>query len=232
MFYWMVPEAVKTHLMPLSLDSMSKADGGSRKKTRKTQEERTAATTAVLLRAARELFSKKGFADTATEDILNAAGVTRGALYHHFDNKAALFRAVFENEEAALTARLMKVAQTQPDALSGLHAGCRAFLEACLDPVVQRIVLRDARAVLSLDELREIESRYTLAALRNGLSRAIASGAMVERSAEMLAHMILGALSEAAMAIARSPHPKKVLKDALREFDHLLEGLTRKPAGS
>jgi AcrR family transcriptional regulator len=209
---------------------MTKSESPPRKKPRKTQEERSAATTAVLLRAARELFAKKGFADTATEDILNAAGVTRGALYHHFDNKAALFRAVFEGEEAALTARLMKVAQSQPDPLSGLHAGCRAFLEACLDPVVQRIVLRDARAVLSLDELREIESRYTLAALRNGLKNAISSGALVERPVDMLAHMILGALSEAAMAIARSPHPKRVLKDALREFDLLIEGLTRKPA--
>lgn len=203
----------------------------TRKKPRKTQGERSAATTAQLLTAARELFSKKGFADTATEDIINAAGLTRGALYHHFDSKAALFRAVFEQEEAALTARLMKVAQAEGDALSGLRAGCRAFLEACLDPVVQRIVLRDARAVLSLDELREIESRYTLAALRNGIRTAIASGAVAERSAEMLAHMILGALSEAAMAIARAPQPRKVLKDALAEFDRMLEGLARNDAG-
>ena len=94
--------------------------------------------------------------------------------------------------------------------------------------MVQRIVLRDARAVLSLDELREIESRYTLAALRNGLANAIASGAMVERPIDMLAHMILGALSEAAMAIARAPQPKKVLKDALREFDMLIAGVTRR----
>ena len=210
---------------------MTKSDGSARKKPKKTQGERSAATTAALLRAARDLFAKKGFADTATEDILDAAGVTRGALYHHFDNKAALFRAVFENEEAALTARLAKVALAQPDALSGLRAGCRAFLEACLDPVVQRIVLRDARAVLSLDELREIESRYTLAALRNGLANAISSGAITERPVDMLAHMILGALSEAAMAIARSPHPKKVLKDALREFDLLIEGVTRRATG-
>ena len=210
---------------------MTKPHGPARKKARKTQGERSAATTALLTAAARDLFAKRGFAETATEDILQAAGVTRGALYHHFDNKAALFRAVFEIEEAALTARLMKVAQAQGDALGGLHAGCRAFLEACLDPVVQRIVLRDARAVLSLDELREIESRYTLAALRNGLKGAIASGAMVERSPDMLAHMILGALSEAAMAIARAPQPKKVLKEALAEFDLLLEGLTRKNAG-
>jgi AcrR family transcriptional regulator len=209
---------------------MTKLDAGARKKPRKTQGERTAATTAVLLGAARKLFAEKGFADTATDDILQQAGVTRGALYHHFDNKAALFRAVFEQEEAALTARLMKVAQAQPDALSGLHAGCRTFLEACLDPVVQRIVLRDARAVLSLDELREIESRYTLAALRNGLANAISSGAIADRPVDMLAHMILGALSEAAMAIARSPHPRKVLKDALREFDILIEGVTGRPA--
>ncbi len=205
---------------------MTKSVAPARKKPRKTQEERSAATTALLLSAARELFAKKGFADTATDDILAAAGVTRGALYHHFDNKAALFRAVFEQEEAALTARLMKVAQAQPDALAGLHAGCRAFLEACLDPVVQRIVLRDARAVLSLDELREIEQRYTLAALRNGLASAIKTGAIAERPVDMLAHMILGALSEAAMAIARSAHPRKVLKDALREFDILIDGVT------
>ena len=211
--------------------TMTKPDGPALKKARKTQGERSAATTALLLDAARELFAKKGYADTATEDILNAAGVTRGALYHHFDSKAALFRAVFEKEEAVLTARLVKVAQAQADARSALHAGCRAFLEACLDPVVQRIVLRDARAVLSLDEMREIESRYTLAALRNGLKSVIASDTMVERSPEMLAHMILGALSEAAMAIARAPQPKKVLKEALAEFNRLLEGLMRKNSG-
>lgn len=210
---------------------MSKPDGPTRKKARKTQGERSAATTASLVGAARDLFARRGFAETATEDILKEAGVTRGALYHHFDSKAALFRAVLESEEAALTARLMKVGQAQGDALSGLHAGCRAFLEACLDPVVQRIVLRDARAVLSMEEVREIESRYTLAALRNGLKAAIASGAIVERSPDMLAHMILGALSEAAMAIARAPQPKKVLKEALAEFDLLIEGLTRKRPG-
>lgn len=197
----------------------------------RTQSERRAATRAALIDAARPLFAERGYAHVGTEEIVHAAGVTRGALYHHFDSKAALFRAVFEQEEAALTARLMKVAQAQGDALSGLHAGCRAFLEACLDPVVQRIVLRDARAVLSLDELREIESRYTLAALRNGLKNAIASGALADRAPEMLAHMILGALSEAAMAIARAPQPKKVLKEALAEFDRLLEGLTRKNGG-
>ena len=207
---------------------MSKPDGPARKKARKTQGERSAATTALLVCRRPRAVRQTGFADTATEDILKEAGVTRGALYHHFDSKAALFRAVLESEEAALTARLMKVAQAQADALSGLHAGCRAFLEACLDPVVQRIVLRDARAVLSMDEVREIESRYTLAALRNGLKGAIASGAMVERSPDMLAHMILGALSEAAMAIARAPQPKKVLKEALAEFDLLIDGLTRK----
>lgn len=207
---------------------MNKSDNASRKRIRKTQEERSVATTSLLIRSARDLFARQGFAETSTDELLKAAGVTRGALYHHFDSKAALFRAVFEGEEAALTERLVKVAQSQPDALSGLRAGCQAFLEACLDPTVQRIVLRDARAVLSLDELREIESRYTLAALRNGLVQAIASGEMTVRSVDMLAHMILGALSETAMAIVRSDHPKKILKDALRELDTLLDGLTRR----
>src|SRR4051794_11520740 len=78
--------------------SMTRPDGSGRKKARKTQEERSAATTALLVAAARELFAKRGFAETATEDILKEAGVTRGALYHHFDSKAALFRAVLESE--------------------------------------------------------------------------------------------------------------------------------------
>jgi AcrR family transcriptional regulator len=192
---------------------------------RRTQQERTEATTAALIAAARQLFARVGFADTAIEDVLQSAGVTRGALYHHFDSKHALFRAVFELEEKALCDRVMAAAGREPLAGASLRAGCRAFLEVCLDPDVQRIVLSDAPAVLPPAELREIEARYAFAMLYRGLERAVAEGAMAPRPVEMLARFLFGALSECATAIARSTHPKKAFQDACRELDFVLGAL-------
>jgi AcrR family transcriptional regulator len=194
---------------------------------RKTQNERTEATKALLMAAARGQFAEKGFSETSIDEILSIAGVTRGALYHHFASKSELFKAVFEEEEKALVARVMALVYPQRGAWAKLQTGCRVFLEACLDPTIQRIVLRDARAVLALDELREIESRYTLALLRNGLTESIAEGAIVARPVDTLASMLLGALSESAMAIARSSQPKKTLKEALRELDNFLNSITK-----
>jgi AcrR family transcriptional regulator len=191
----------------------------------RTQAERTEATMERLMMAARELFAEKGYVATSTEDVIAAAGVTRGALYHHFDGKAALFKAVFEREEEALAARVMKVAQAEKRGMPSLRAGARAFLEACLDPTVRRIVLSDARSVLPLEELREIESRYTLRLLQSGIADAMSAGAVVDRPVDMLARMMLGALSEAATAIALSTTPKKTLREAQRELDTLLEAI-------
>jgi AcrR family transcriptional regulator len=199
-------------------------------KARRTQKERTEATTAAILAAARGLFARAGYAATSVDDVLRAAGVTRGALYHHFDGKAALFRAVFEAEEEALRARVMAAARREGRAWPSFRAGCRAFLEACLDPDVRRIVLSDARAVLSPEELREVESRHTLAMLRHGLERAVAEGAIAPRPVEVLTRFLFGALSECAVAIAASPQPKKTLQEAQRELDFVLGSLeARRP---
>jgi len=207
---------------------MARTHKGQGPKTGRTQEQRSEATVGKLVRIARQLFARNGFGETSIEDILEAAEVTRGALYHHFDSKTALFKAVFEREEEALAARIMTAAQSEKTAWASLRSGCRAFLEACLDPTVQRIVLRDARSVLALEDLREIESRHTLALLRNGLTRAAAEGAISPRPIDILAHMMLGALSECAMAIARSQSPKTTLKEATRELDTLLDAIAKR----
>jgi AcrR family transcriptional regulator len=205
---------------------MDTPEHNSGAKVRRTQQERTEATTAAIVRAARELFATVGFAGTSIEDVLRGAAVTRGALYHHFDSKTALFRAVFEAEEQALCGRIKAAAAgCEPMAWGSFRAGCRAFLEACLDPDVQRIVLSDAPAVLTPEELREVESRYAFAMLRHGLERAMREGAIAPRPVEMLARFLFGALSECATTIARAPNPKKALQEARRELDFMLAAL-------
>lgn len=190
-----------------------------------TQQERSEKTVAALVEAARLLFAKQGFAATSLDDILAATKMTRGALYHHFDGKAALFRAVFEEQEKILTAEVAKAAADKRGAWQAFRAGCDGFLQACLDPATQRIILIDAPAVLGWDVMREIEARYALALLRGGLQRIMDEGKLARRPIEPLAVILLGALSEAAMAIARAPDPKTAAQDARREIDRLLKAL-------
>src|SRR3954453_14090288 len=114
---------------------------------RKTQAERSEATRGALIAAARPLFAERGFAGVGTEEIVRAAGVTRGALYHHFSGKDDLFRAVFEQVESEVTERIAEGALSDPDPVAALRAGAEMFLDACLEPEVQRIVLIDAPSV-------------------------------------------------------------------------------------
>ncbi|MEW6737460.1 MAG: TetR family transcriptional regulator [Acidobacteriota bacterium] len=193
----------------------------------RTQSERSEATTRALITAATSLFATNGFAGTSLDDILGIAMVTRGALYHHFESKTDLFRAVFEEQEQALSAVIVAAASGARDAWTAFRRGCEAFLTACLDPVVQRIILIDAPAVLGWEVMREIESRYALAMLRSGLERAIAEGKISRRPVEPLAHLLLGALSECAMAIARAPDAKATMQEARRELDRLLTALAK-----
>ncbi len=196
-----------------------------RKRSRSTQQERSEKTVAALLEAARLLFARQGFAATSLDDILAATKLTRGALYHHFNGKTELFRAVFEEQEKILTAAVARAAAEKRSAWQAFRAGCDGFLEACLDPATQRIILIDAPAVLGWDVMREIESRYALALLRAGLERTMAEGKLARRPVEPLAMILLGALSEAAMAIARAPDPKSAAGDARREIERLLKAL-------
>lgn len=173
---------------------------------RRTQAERSAATRRALVRAARELFARDGYAATGREAIVERAGVTRGAMYHHFADKEALFRAVFEELEAEVMAKAAEAAMTVPpeDPLGQLRAGSLAYLDVALDPAVQRVCLIDAPAVLSPAVRQQVLNAYAVGLVREVLQAAVDSGALRPQPLEPLTHVLLAALHEAAMYVARA----------------------------
>lgn len=198
-------------------------------KTDNRQTQRTEATKAKLIAVARDLFVAHGFAGVPAELIVQQAGLTRGALYHHFGGKEGLFAAVHEALQQDVTARINAAAVAQPDAWLGLRAGCHAFLHACVEPAVQQIMLLDAPVVLTWEAWRAVDARYGLGSLKEGLQAAIDSGALPPQPLDALAHLLVGAMNEAAMWIARSPTPEIALAEATTVLDTLLEGLRGHP---
>lgn len=173
-----------------------------------THQERSEATQGELIATARRLFAERGYADVGTEEIVRAAGVTRGALYHHFDSKRELLAAVHEQIERELTERIATQAFAGDDApsdpIAALHRGAELFLDACLEPEVQRIVLLDAPAVLGWERWREVASRYGLGLIEATLQAAADAGSISPQPVRPLAHVLMGALDEAAMYVARA----------------------------
>lgn len=194
---------------------------------RRTQAERTAATQARLLAAGRTLFSTEGFAAVSTQAIVDAAGVTRGALYHQFGDKAGLFAAVYEDVEAALvTAIVTQLATAEPPSqLDAMRLGARLFLEECSAPDVQRIVLIDAPSVLGWTRWREVGMRYGLGVVEAMLTQAIADGVIPDQPTRPTAHVLLGALDEAALFIARADDRAAALRDMFAVSDRLITGI-------
>jgi AcrR family transcriptional regulator len=191
----------------------------------RTQRERTETTTARLVEAARPLFAADGFVATLLDDVVARAGVTKGALYHHFPSKRELFAAVFEREQERLAAVALAAYRRRRDHWAGFEDACRAYLEASLDPGVQRITLLDAPAVLGWERLREIEDRHSVAQLRAGLQRAVDDGTIARRPVEPLVQMLNGALCEAATLAARSKSPRAATRDVMRELREWLDAL-------
>jgi AcrR family transcriptional regulator len=191
------------------------------------QQERRAATRAWLLAAARPLFADRGFHGVAADEIVAAVGLTRGALYHHFGGKDGLFAAVVEDLQAAVAARIAAAATAAPDPWSALVAGCRAFLEAGLDPAARRILLLDAPAVLGWDRWRDIDERHGFRLLVDGLRAAMAAGDVDPQPAEPLARLLTGAMNEAALWAARAEDPDRATADAVKALEAVLAGLRR-----
>lgn len=189
-----------------------------------TQAERTEATTAALLDAGRELFAQDGFAGTSLDAVVARAGVTKGALYHHFDSKRALFRAVYDREQERSAEVVAGAAARRRDPWAAFEDGCRAFLDHTLDPGVQRIVLIDAPGALGWEEMREGE-RQSLRMMEEGLRRSMAGGRIAKRPVEPLAVLLFGALCEAAMTIARAPEPDTALRAIWAELRRLFAAL-------
>ena len=190
-----------------------------------TQAERTAATRQALLAAGRELFAANGFAGTPREDIVERAGVTRGALHHHFGRKEDFFRAVFEQLEEEIGARVIAAAAQGSDPMEQLRLGCQAFLDAALDPAVQRIVLLDAPAVLGWEGWREIEAQHGLGMVTEGIRHVMDAGQIDKQPVEPLGHIVLAALNEAALLVASADDPVSTRKTVGATVDRLLSRL-------
>jgi AcrR family transcriptional regulator len=196
---------------------------------RRTQADRSAATRAALVNAARPLFAQQGFAAVGTEAIVRAAGVTRGALYHQFADKTELFAAVVEAVEQDVMAQIMRQlgaeAGSDPDPLDELVRGASAWLDACAEPAVQQILLLDAPAVLGWERYREIGTRYSVGVVEAVLARAIRIGRIADQPASPLAHIIVGALDEGALMIARADDQATAREQVRDALGQLISGL-------
>jgi AcrR family transcriptional regulator len=188
--------------------------------------EQSDATRAALMKAARQLFAKRGYSKVSTEEIVKKAGVTRGALYHHFAGKQDLFRAVFEQVEGELTQKIAERALSGPDPLAALQHGADMFLEAASDPEVQRITLLDAPAVLGWGEWRELGMKYGLGLIQAALQAAMDAKKIDVQPVQPLSHLLLGALDEAAMYIARAEDEDTAREEVAAATARILASLT------
>jgi AcrR family transcriptional regulator len=178
-----------------------------------------------LIASARRLFAERGYAGTSLSDVVVDAGLTKGAIYHHFDGKEEVFREVFEREQRALARVVAESAWSESEPWDGVRAGWRAFLEASQDPAVQRITLVDAPAALGWQVAREIASSYTVAMLETGITRAMRVGRIQQAPAAALARLLYAAMCEAAMIIARAPGDAETTREVTEAVDALLSGL-------
>jgi AcrR family transcriptional regulator len=188
---------------------------------------RSEATRQRLVAAARTLFAESGYAGVGTEQIVQAAGVTRGALYHQFRDKADLFAAVAEIVQAEVAHRITSGAETDGlvDPMTALHAGVRRFLEACADPAVERILLLDGPAVLGWQAWRDLSDSYGLGLLQHGLQAAMDAGAISPQPVVPLAHVLIGALDECALYVARAADTAAARQQCTAILQQLLDGL-------
>ncbi len=189
------------------------------RRTRAEMEE----TRATLLATARKVFGERGYADTSMDDLTAQASLTRGALYHHFGDKKGLLAAVVAQIDAEMDARLQAISDTAEDAWEGFCNRCRAYLEMTLEPEIQRIVLRDARAVLggaSLDS-----QRHCIKSMQRLIDNLMQQGVVVEVDSQALASQIYGGLAETAFWIADGDDGKARLARSVTALELLLRGL-------
>ena len=191
---------------------------------------RSQATRRQLITAARGLFGARGYAAVGTEEIVRTAGVTRGALYHQFRDKADLFAAVAEEVEAEIAEQIAAGAVgAAADPVGALRAGARLFLHACAEPEVERIILLDAPAVLGWEAWRDLAGRYGLGLIQLALQSAMDSGAIVPQPVVPLAHALVGALDECALYVARAGDPAAAREECAMIIDRILRCITGKP---
>ena len=193
-----------------------------------TKKQQSQATTKRLIRFAMKEFSSKGYARASTEAIVRDAGVTRGALYHHFNGKKDLFYAVFKEAQREIGRMIEEQADSEADLWEGLISGCKAFLSACSNPELQQIVVIDAPSVLDWNTYREVDTDMPgsgLSLLKECLQGLIDQRTIKSLPIEALAHLLSGAMDEAAVWIAQSKNSPMALKEAQNALEVLMESL-------
>lgn len=195
-----------------------------------TQAERRDATRKAILDAAKRLFGREDFASTSVDDIAAAAGVAKGAVYHHFATKEAVFEAVFDTACGELLREVAAAARAAPDPLGALAVGTRAYFKACAEGSMAQIVLRDGPAVLGWERWREIDERYFGRSIPDALTAAMAAGLVEAQPVQPLARLLAGAITEAAVACSASADPAAEGRRFAAAMRTLLDGLRRSPA--
>jgi len=195
----------------------------------KTNAEYSAQTKRQLLLAGRREFAHAGYIGASTERIVDAAGLTRGALYHHYRDKRELFEAVFTELEREIAERIEERSSHKRDPFDALVAGCDAWLDACLDEEVRRIVLLDAPAVLGWRRWMEIDADYGAGLLRKGIETCLEAGLLVAVDAATLTHLLSGGMNEVALQLAQSAEAPKLRRTVGRTLHSLLGGLRGSP---
>jgi AcrR family transcriptional regulator len=192
---------------------------------RSRREEYTEATRRALLDAAAQAFEERGFAEASLDDIAGAARLTKGALYHHFASKQELFRAVFEEVEAEMIEAVRRASGGEPDPWRRLLAGINAFLDVCLTPRYRRIALEEGPGALGWHRWREIDEQYSLWLVRAPLARLMTAGVLRRQPVDLLARLLLAALTEAGMAVAGAENPEAARREVEGLVVELLSGL-------
>lgn len=193
--------------------------------TRSLREEHSDATRRALLRSARRLFADPGYSATTVEDVARKARVTTGALYHHFKSKRRLMQAVFEEIESELVGTVAKAASTKRSPMEQTRAAIGAFLDACGEQTMRRIAFEEAPAALGWETYREIDERYALGVVQAALAGLREAKLLRRFDLDLLARILLAALVEAGIALARAPDTVVARNNAQRIFDAILEGL-------
>jgi AcrR family transcriptional regulator len=187
--------------------------------------DQAAETRALLVRAGRELFGTIGFSAAKASDIAQRAGVTRGALLHHFGDKEGLFAAVLDEVEAEAASRVVAAALTGSDPLAWLRLGFEAFLIECVKPDVTQIMLVDGPSVLGWETWHEIDARYGYRPVLETVEAAVGAGLLQSDDPGALASLLLGALTEAGTVIAHADDPETTRLRMTTALHRLIDGL-------
>ena len=190
-----------------------------------TQAERRAATRAAILNAGRLLFGERGFAATTMDDIAEQVRVAKGAVYHHFATKEAVFEAVFDQIAHNLVQDIDRAMRNEKDVLAAMVAGTQHYFAACAKGPTGQIILRDGPAVLGWERWREIDAQHFGGKIPRALAAAMDAGLIARQPIEPLARLLLGAVTEAAVACAGRSDVLKAGNEYTRAFKSLLEAL-------